>query len=168
MPLADIRIDDALWEQGSPARRYEWRQALTDLLTDQQVTEPLVTDHRAAAEPLTLHVALDGGGETVLAAATRDGLPFARIVVPRAEIGPYFKDYLAICKEMGKLGEGSNSPRLEALDIAKRIAHDEAGEALCALTRPLGLDHASCRRLFTLLVTLHFDTTRLLLPHHRR
>ena len=81
---------------------------------------------------------------------------------------PHFKEYIAICKEMGKLGEGTLSPRLEALDIAKRIAHDEAGETLRGLTRPLGLNHGGCRRLFTLLITLHFDTTRLLLPHHRR
>ena len=59
----------------------------------------------------------------------------------------------------------TNSPRLEALDIAKRITHDEAGEAVAGLLGELKPDHATARRFFTLLVTLLHDTTRLVGPH---
>ena len=70
--------------------------------------------------------------------------------------------------EMGKLVASPNSPRLEALDIAKRITHDEAGEAVLGLLGPLAPDHATARRFFTLLVTLLYDTTRLGVAHPRR
>jgi uncharacterized protein (UPF0262 family) len=62
---------------------------------------------------------------------------------------------------MAKLGVSANSPRLEALDIAKRITHDEAGETVLTLLGALKPDHGTARRFFTLLVTLLYDTTRL-------
>jgi uncharacterized protein (UPF0262 family) len=107
-------------------------------------------------------------GATIIDARAEDGSPFATLELPMARLAPHFKEYFDICREMGRLGVNSQSPRLEALDIAKRLTHDEAAETLLALCKPLAPDHATCRRLFTLLVTLHFDTTRLLLPHHRR
>ena len=73
---------------------------------------------------------------------------------------------MQIIGEMSKLSVGGNSPRLEALDIAKRITHDEAGEAIASAMRGLP-DHATARRLFTLLVTLYHDTTRLAAPAHK-
>ncbi len=157
MPLAEIRIDDATWEAATPVRRDEWRTALKELLEEQ---------HVEAAEPLRLLVTVSGGN-VVLDCQMLDGQPYTRIELPFQTLSPHFKEYFDICKDMGKLGEGVKSPRLEALDIAKRIAHDEAAELLLHLCSPLQPDHATCRRLFTLLVTLHFDTTRLLLPHHR-
>jgi uncharacterized protein (UPF0262 family) len=73
---------------------------------------------------------------------------------------------MQVCVEMGKLGEGAASPKLEALDIAKRLVHDEAGETMRALLRTVRPDHATARRLFTLIVTLLYDTTRLAAPPH--
>ncbi|MSP62862.1 MAG: hypothetical protein EXR72_21525 [Myxococcales bacterium] len=160
MPLAEIRIDEALWSAATPERRIEWRQALHDLLEEHVLAE------RSA--PLHLNVRVAPHGHTLLEARTSDGVDVARVDLPGAALAPHFKEYFDICRDMGKLRESAHSPRLEALDIAKRIAHDEAAETLVDLCRPLGPDHATCRRLFTLLVTLHFDTTRLLLPHHRR
>jgi uncharacterized protein (UPF0262 family) len=158
MPLADIRIDDATWDAASKARRAEWRQALGELLEEHHVEAP---------EPLHLLITVERGF-VVIDARTEAGAPFARIQLPFERLSPHFKEYFDICRDMGKLSESQHSPRLEALDIAKRLAHDEAAEMLCELCKPLQPDHATCRRLFTLLVTLHFDTTRLLLPHHRR
>ena len=70
-------------------------------------------------------------------------------------------EYMETIGEMAKLGVSQNSPRLEALDIAKRITHDEAGETVVSLLGALKPDHATARRFFTLLVTLLYDTTRL-------
>jgi uncharacterized protein (UPF0262 family) len=158
MPLADVRIDESVWEAASPERRREWRQALAELLEEHTVGEPA---------PLNVLVRLSSTG-TLLDATTSDGQPYAQIDLPMSRLAPHFQEYFDICRDMGKLGEGTHSPRLEALDIAKRIAHDEAAETLLELCKPLKPDHSTCRRLFTLLITLHFDTTRLLLPHHRR
>ena len=158
MPLADVRIDETLWSRASPERRREWGQAAREL----------VEEHRIAdGAPLRLEIRLDGG-DAVLEATTIDGERAATIAVPMSALRPHFQEYIAICRDLGRLGESQQSPRLEALDIAKRLSHDEAADTLVPLVAALGADHATCRRLFTLLVTLQFDTTRLALPHHRR
>src|SRR5205823_14132365 len=87
--------------------------------------------------------------------------------LPIRDLKPLMDEYMQICAEMSKLGVGANSPRLEALDIAKRITHDEAGETLRATMRALRPDHGTARRLFTLLVTLYHDTTKLAAPAHK-
>ena len=51
--------------------------------------------------------------------------------------------------------------RLEALDMAKKLAHDSAARVLMDLCSPLFADHATARCLFSLLVSLHFDTGRM-------
>jgi len=158
MPLAEIRIDDATWDAASPERRSEWKQALAELMEEHRIE---------AEEKLKLMVSVEGSN-VVLDARTVDGRPHSRIELPFQSLSPHFQEYFDIVRDMGKTGQNDQSPRIEALDIAKRIAHDEAAETLLKLCSPLRPDHATCRRLFTLLVTLHFDTTRLILPHHRR
>ena len=45
--------------------------------------------------------------------------------------------------------------------MAKKVTHDKAGRALKRHLRDLRMDHPTARRLFTLLVSLRVDTTRL-------
>jgi len=59
------------------------------------------------------------------------------------------------------LDEGSHSARLEALDMGKRVMHDRAAQSLLALCGTLLPDHDTARRLFSLLTSLKFDTTRM-------
>lgn len=158
--LTEALIDDATWSAAGRDRRREWRVALDELLGDHLFGiegEPQLRMLVSAAQ--ASHISLD--------LRTADGRELVHVELPLEVLGGHLQEYLDICREMGKLGVGENSPRLEALDIAKRIAHDEAAETiqrLCASLRP---DHGTCRRLFSLIVALHFDTTRLLLPHHR-
>lgn len=158
MLLTDVRIDETLWDEATPERRLELGQAVRDLLDEHRV---------GLAAPHVLRLRLDGA-DVVLETAPSDGGAPLCIVLPMSALGPHFQEYIGICRDLGRVSESTHSPRLEALDIAKRLSHDEAAETLVTLLAPLGADHATCRRLFTLLVTLHFDTTRLTLPHHRR
>jgi uncharacterized protein (UPF0262 family) len=156
--LDEILIDDATWDGASRERRHEWRLALDELLEEHRFDEPL-----DGGAPLRMLVTVDEGRTVSLDVRRTDGHALARIDLPVDAIGAQLQEYVDICREMGKAGQSEVSPRLEALDIAKRLTHDEAAETLQALCRPLRPDHATCRRLFTLLVTLHYDTTRL---HH--
>jgi uncharacterized protein (UPF0262 family) len=159
MPLADVRIDEALWSAASAERRAEWQQVVRDLLHEHRVD--------GGDGPLRLTIRLDGGDTILEAHPLADGAPSLVVTLPMKRLMPHFQEYFGICRDMGKVRESHASARLEALDIAKRLSHDEAADALVTLCRPLGADHATCRRLFTLLVCLHFDTSRLFLPHHR-
>lgn len=151
--LRQVLLDDATWEAADELRRAEWRSAIADLVDEHRFDIPgegplrLLVTHTSERTTLDL---VDEGGQHV-----------AQAGVPANLLADTVREYLDTCREMMKLGVGDNSPRLEALDIAKRIIHDEGGELVqrhCRLLRP---DHATARRLFTLVVTLRHDTTRL-------
>jgi uncharacterized protein (UPF0262 family) len=152
--LTELLIDDATWSAGSTARRHEWRLAIDEILHEGQFTLP--------------EGATEGARAIVTVAPTRvlvdvvnpDGRTLSRHELPLAQLRPLMSEYMETITEMSKLGVSSNSPRLEALDIAKRITHDEAGETVVSLLGDL-IDHNTARRFFTLLVTLMHDTTKL-------
>jgi uncharacterized protein (UPF0262 family) len=159
--LSELRIDEATWSAGSPERRHEWRLAVSEVVQEGLFE---LSEEARARGPLRAELVL---GDSRLELAINDGE--AKVAVeelPLAEVRPLADEYMRVCVEMGRLGEGAGSPKLEALDIAKRLVHDEAGEAMRSLLRTLRPDHATARRLFTLIVTLLYDTTRLAAPPH--
>ena len=157
--LLRVRLDADLWANAPRERRVEWRAAVRDLLDGHRFDTP--------GPPFELAVSCaDAAGR--LEARDGEAVLFV-IAVPAERLRPHLDEYLEVCRKMAKLGGGRpTAPRLEAFDIAKRIIHDEAAETLLEICRELRPDHATCRRLFTLLVTLHVDTTRLFVAHHRR
>ena len=155
--LLQIRIDEATWSQGSPDRRHEWRLAINEILEEGW--------YDGEAEGLEAHVLIGSG--KVRFELRRGAEPVATHELPLGELQPFIDEYINTCREMTKLGVGTNSPRLEALDIAKRLTHDEAGELVARTLSSLKPDHATGRRIFTLLVTLFHDTTKLAAPPHR-
>ena len=157
--LQELRIAEETWSAGTPARKSEWRLAVGEV-----VQEGEFELEGGVPGPYTAHLALDEEAArlTVISGETR----VAEETLPLLEIKPLADEYMQVCEEMGKLGEGANSPKLEALDIAKRLVHDEAGETVRARLRATRPDLATARRLFTLIVTLLYDTTRLAAPAH--
>ncbi len=159
--LTELLIDDATWSSGSTARRHEWRLAINEILTEGRFQLPKsVSSGRAIVTLAPTRVHFDVRAD--------DGRLVSHHELPLEVLRPLMSEYIETIVEMGKLVASPNSPRLEALDIAKRITHDEAGEAVLGLLGPLAPDHATARRFFTLLVTLLYDTTRLGVAHPRR
>jgi uncharacterized protein (UPF0262 family) len=158
--LAELLIDDATWSAGSTARRHEWRLAINEILQEGRFRLPQgVEGARAIVTVAATRVLFDVRGA--------DGHVVAQKQLPLEALRPLMAEYMETITEMSKLGVSANSPRLEALDIAKRITHDEAGETVLSLLGELGPDHGTARRFFTLLVTLLHDTTRLGAAHPR-
>ncbi|HEX4456685.1 MAG TPA: UPF0262 family protein [Polyangia bacterium] len=150
--LTELLIDDATWSAGTTVRRHEWRLAIDEILHDGRFVLP-DGEARATVTLAPTRVVVEVRGA--------DGHVTARDELPLATLRPLMAEYMETIGEMAKLGVSQNSPRLEALDIAKRITHDEAGETVVSLLRTLAPDHGTARRFFTLLVTLLYDTTRL-------
>jgi uncharacterized protein (UPF0262 family) len=160
--LKELLIDDATWSAGSTARRHEWRLAINEILQEGRFALPDAADEGATAL-VTL-----GPTRVIVDVRAPGGVVIAHRELPLEQLRPLMTEYMETITEMSKLVASANSPRLEALDIAKRITHDEAGETVVALLGELAPDHATARRFFTLLVTLLYDTTRLAGPHLRR
>jgi hypothetical protein len=66
----------------------------------------------------------------------------------------------------GRDPDGIN--QIEALDMAKKVTHDRAGRLLKRELRDFGLDLETSRSLFTLLLSLRVDTTKLTGIHGHR
>ncbi|MCC6646291.1 MAG: UPF0262 family protein [Polyangiaceae bacterium] len=114
-----------------------------------------------AADPSTLALFVDVAPDGLLLVWLRGGEALARTPVSDASLRRHLDEYEAVCRRLGSLDEDSAGQRLEALDMAKKLAHDDAARTLAALCQPVAIDHATCRRLFTLVFGLRVDTTRL-------
>jgi uncharacterized protein (UPF0262 family) len=158
--LTELLIDDATWSAGSTARRHEWRLAINEILTEGRFQLPdELPSGRAIVTVAPTRVVFDVQSD--------DGRLISQHELPLEALRPLIAEYMETIVEMSKLTTSANSPRLEALDIAKRITHDEAGETVVTLLGKLAPDHGTGRRFFTLLVTLLHDTTRLGAAHPR-
>ena len=158
--LSEIRLDETTWSSGSPVRKSEWRAAIAEVVSEGRFESARDGQYLALLTIL--------GNRVRIEVSDGQNQPIATHDLPIRYLKPLMDEYMQICSEMSKLGVGSNSPRLEALDIAKRITHDEAGEALETAMRDWKPDHGTARRLFTLLVTLFYDTTKLAAPAHKQ
>ena len=72
--------------------------------------------------------------------------PFRRIV----------KDYFLVCESYYEAIRGHGLAQVEAIDVGRRSLHDEGAALLIEqLAGKVAIDHATARRLFTLICVLH-------------
>lgn len=154
MPVADVRIDDALWEPASRLRRAEWRTLIADLLDE--------ATFLAAGPRVHLRLAVRGKAAEVIA-MTDSGEAVLALEVAAERLGPLVEEYMAIVRTMA--ADELGPARLEALDMAKKVVHDKAARLLGEELAALAGEHEGYRRLFSLVVSLFVDTTRLPLTH---
>jgi uncharacterized protein (UPF0262 family) len=147
--LVEIRIHEPTWSAAATERRREWSLLIAEVLERHPPDEGEGT--RLVISPL------EGKG-TTLGFEKLDGRTERQISLPPDVLYPHFREYCDICHRMRMLDEGSHSARLEALDMGKKVAHDRAARTIVHLCAPLLDDHATARCLFSLLVSLHFDT----------
>jgi uncharacterized protein (UPF0262 family) len=160
MPLSDVRIDEQTWEDATHERRLEWEANVRELLD----SGDLAMREDAAVLQVTFtqqHFLLELEDSAGVVVATVD--------LPHDELAELVREYVDIVRQIASTDGPSGLTRLEALDMAKKVTHDRAGRLLKRRCRELGLDHMTARKLFTLLLSLRVDTTRLVGVHgHRR
>jgi uncharacterized protein (UPF0262 family) len=152
--IAAITLDEHTVLKRSPAIEHEREAAIADLLKDNHFA-PM----SGRAGPFHLHLAIeenrlgiqlrrpgegpkDEPSETFVLALT----PFRRIV----------KDYFLVCESYYEAIRGHGLARVEAIDVGRRALHDEGATLLIErLADKVAIDHATARRLFTLICVLH-------------
>jgi uncharacterized protein (UPF0262 family) len=155
MPLEAVVLDDRTVQRGSEPQRAEWEANIRELLA--KATCKLDT-------PATLFID-HGEREFVLRFAT-DGETVATVVVDQELLSEHIAEYLDVVRQ---ITQADSLNQMEALDMAKKVTHDRAGRVLKRELREVGFDLETSRRLFTLLLSLKVDTTRLPgLRGHRR
>ena len=156
MPLNVVIIDERTLQRGSEAQHVEWDANIRELLSKAKST---------VEEVAALHVSVTEQ-QFVLDFRSHEGRELAVIAIPHEVLSDLITEYIDIVRQIAD-ADGVN--QMEALDMAKKVTHDRAGRVLKRELRDFGFDLETSRRLFTLLLSLRVDTTRLVGIHgHRR
>ncbi len=147
MSAFEIRIAERLWDAATKLRQREWSALIGDLaaggaiFAGRSLTGLVIDldDHH-----LTLVFETDAGND--------------RHAVPRAELAHVIDEYRGVIDRLGD--DGNTVMRMEALDMAKKVVHDDGGRRIAALLPDLSDEHETRRRFFSLVVALAVDTTK--------
>lgn len=146
MPAFAIRIEERLWDEAGDVRRREWRALIADLAE----ADALFAGREATLLVIDLddqHLRLHFHGEVEV----------TRLDLPRHELAHVIDEYRGVIDRLGD--DGNSVARMEALDMAKKVVHDDGARRLGALVPDLSPEHETRRRFFSLVVSLAVDTT---------
>lgn len=155
MGLQDVRIDERTWQGASESRQMEWTTIIREMLQpgEAEFAQPVETLSLTLTQQ-SIEVRGGAGGE------------FTDITLPHDKLAPLITEYVDVVRQIAQV---EVIAKLEALDMAKKATHDKAARLVKRLLRPIGPDHPTARRLFTLILALRVDTTRIIGVHgHRR
>jgi uncharacterized protein (UPF0262 family) len=148
--VAAITLDERTVVRRSPAIEHEREAAIADLLNDNRFT-PL----SGRAGPFHLHLAIEENRLAMEIRAPADGSS-ETIVLALAPFGRIVKDYFLVCENYLEAVRGKSLAQVEAIDVGRRSLHDEGSALLIErLAGKVAIDHATARRLFTLICVLH-------------
>jgi hypothetical protein len=147
MPLI-VRIRETVWESAQPLRQREWKELIRDLMAGKPLFELREGTMWIAREEERIALNFDDATD---ASIELKGL--------RAMLD----EYIDVIHKL--MDENASPPRVEALDMAKKVVHDSAAKKLSELLPDLTSDLEARRRLFSLIVALVFDTTKLSVAH---
>jgi uncharacterized protein (UPF0262 family) len=155
MPLHAVVIGERTLAHGSEAQHVEW---------DANVRELLSKAGSQAEDVATLHVSMTEQ-QFLLDFRDEDDSELVTIIIPHELLSEHITEYIDIVRQIAD-ADGVN--QMEALDMAKKVTHDRGGRVLKRELRDVGFDLETSRRLFTLLLSLRVDTTRLVGIHGHR
>jgi uncharacterized protein (UPF0262 family) len=93
----------------------------------------------------------------VFEVATEGGEPAHAFHLSLSPFREVIKDYFAICASYFDAVKRLPPAQIEAIDMGRRGIHDEGSRLLMErLAGKVETDHATARRLFTLICVLHF------------
>ncbi len=148
--LIAVDIDQASLAVTDSFFARERETATRDLLSE-NVFAPVGSD----GEAFRLLVSL-ADGKLVLDIANDTGEPLIRHILSLSPLRRVIKDYFLICEAYDVAVRDAAPGRVEAIDMGRRGLHDEGARILAErLAGKVLLDHATARRLFTLVAALH-------------
>ena len=148
MSLQTVVLDEHVVQRGSQAQRIEWEINIRELLAQASC---------ALDSEAELHI-LVTEQQFVLDFRGDNATSLGSVVIDRERLSDHITEYLDIVRQ---ITSADSVNQMEALDMAKKVTHDRAGRVLKRALRELGFDLETSRRLFTLLLSLSVDTTRI-------
>ena len=156
--IADFRIDESTWKQGSVHRRAEWRVLLSELVAHGDFTAAMENRYLLAT-PTT---------ETVLFEVLDDeGNVLRDDRLDLASLGASITEYAGIIRKLDGTGEHYDTAWFQAVDMAKKVVHDRAADILSRRIGALCTHEPTLRLVFSFLFALRVDTSRMSNTRHR-
>ena len=155
MPVRNPRIASLVLDERSVVRRgpdieHERQVAIFDLL-EENFFAP-VGEHSG---PYNLHLGIVESRLT-FDIRTEDDMSLGQVILALSPFRRIVKDYFEICDSYFQAIKKSTPSQIETLDMARRGIHNDGSNLLVErLKGKIDIDHATSRRLFTLICVLH-------------
>ncbi len=150
--IRDFRLDDATWASGTDARKLDWKVLLRELVEHGDFAEALAGRYLLAT-PGEEHVTIE--------ALDDDGAVVHEERVAWEPLNGAIAEYVAIIDQLDGGGRHRESEWFATLDMGKKVVHDRAAATLLKSGIGAASEHATLRRLFSLLFALRADTSRM-------
>lgn len=148
--LKDVRLDEASLSAGGAEAEHERRVAVFDLLE-----ENFFAVEGVDAGPYALALSMQDG-RLVFDVAGEDGAAVKTFVLSITPLKTVIRDYFLICDSYYAAVRTATPGQIEAIDMGRRGLHDEGARILIErLAGKAAIDHATARRLFSLICALH-------------
>lgn len=148
--IAAVTLDEHTVVRRNADIEHERATAIADLLEENSFAP--ASGRRG---PFSLHLAIEENRLNLEITSTADGSS-ETIVLPLALFRGIVKDYFMICESYYEAVRGGRLGQVEAIDMGRRGLHDEGSTLLMErLADKVAIDHATARRLFTLICVLH-------------
>jgi uncharacterized protein (UPF0262 family) len=148
--IAGITLDEHTVVRRSADIEHERATAIADLLEENSFAP--ASGRRG---PFHLDLAIEENRLNLDIRSQSDGSS-ETIVLPLAPFRGIVKDYFMVCESYYEAMRRSNLAQVEAIDMGRRSLHNEGSALLMErLADKVAIDHATARRLFTLICVLH-------------
>lgn len=162
--MLDVRLHGGLWRSVPAARREEWVRSLDEL----NAGNDLALLAPSAADEPALEIVRLPSGAFQLRAYTDAFERAGAVTLDPDRVAMLFAEYSTTIRQMVHVDGDAPARGFEALDYAKRVVHDEAGDYVLEALAPLVYcDKEDARRLFTLLFLIGGDLPENLVRYHR-
>ena len=149
--LIAVSLDEASIGRGNPDQEHERRIAIYDL-----VEENSFALHAHDGGPYRLAIGVQEG-RLLLAVMDESGVGLMSHLLSLKPFRSILRDYLMLCDNYYQAIRSASPRQIEAIDMGRRGLHDEGAALLGERLRgKIEADHATLRRLFTLVTALHF------------
>jgi uncharacterized protein (UPF0262 family) len=149
--LVSVSLDEASINRGAADQEHERQIAIYDLIDENSFALP-----GRDAGPYGLKIALQDA-KLVLEITEESGAPVVAHILSLTPFRGLLKDYFMICESYYASIRTAMPSQIEAIDMGRRAIHNEAAELLLErLKGKIECDHDTARRIFTLVVALHW------------
>ena len=149
--LVAITLDEASIKRSNPNVEHEREIAIYDIV-DTNHFEVCGRDDG----PYTLHLSV-AADRLVMAIGSQRDPQIVTHVLSLTSLRRIMKDYFLVCDSYYQAIRTAPPSRIQAIDMGRRALHDEGSQLLTRrLDGKVAMDHATARRLFTLIYALHW------------